>query len=55
MTLKEAIARIILHTEIVVMEVEDSTDSLFLMEEEENVSFIDYVIENNGDWDVEPD
>lgn len=50
--IKPAIARSISHNEIVLLEVSDAKEALSQIDNDENVTALDYAIENNGDLDV---
>ena len=51
-TIKEAIGRSISHNEITRIEVADQEEALDAIDNDENVSKLDYAVENNGDLDV---
>lgn len=50
--IKPSIARSISHNEIVLVEVKDPKQMLEVIENDENVTDLDYATENNGDLDV---
>jgi hypothetical protein len=50
--IKPAIARSISHDEIVLLLVDDAKDALSTIDNDENVSELDWANENNGDIDV---
>lgn len=50
--IKPAIARSISHNEIVLIEVKDPKQMMEVIENDENVTDLDYATENNGDLDV---
>lgn len=50
--IKPAIARSISHNEIVLLEVSDAKEALSQIDNDENVTALDYATENNGDLDV---
>lgn len=50
--IKPAIARSISHNEIVLLVVEDPKTALDRIDNDENVSELDWTTENNGDLDV---
>lgn len=51
-TTKEAIGRSISHNEIVLVITADPREALANIDNDENVTDLDYVVENNGDLDV---
>lgn len=51
-TIKGAIGRSISHNEIVRVEVDDKRAALEALENDENITNLDYATENDGDLDV---